>query len=291
MEYNGILNVYKPFGYTSRDVVNIVRKIYSTKKVGHAGTLDPNATGVLPICIGKATKLVEYIHTMKKSYVGEMSFGFSTDTLDAWGKITDSCEDIYDFENFKKNVDSMNGKKIFQYPPMYSAVKKNGKKLYEYARKGINVEREVREVEIYSLKIINALENKIRLRVSCSKGTYIRVLFEDLAKSIGNISHMTSLCRDSYGCFSINDSITLDRLKTFNYEKLFISLVKIEDVYDYESIYFDMIHFKHISNGLRKNFFIDKTGTFKIYCGNVFIGIGELIPNGSTKILKMNNIF
>ena len=83
MEYNGILNVYKPFGYTSRDVVNIVRKIYSTKKVGHAGTLDPNATGVLPICIGKATKLVEYIHTMKKSYVGEMSFGFSTDTLDA----------------------------------------------------------------------------------------------------------------------------------------------------------------------------------------------------------------
>lgn len=291
MEYNGVLNVYKPMGYTSRDVVNIVRKIYSTKKVGHAGTLDPNATGVLPVCIGKATRLVDYIQSMGKSYVGEMTLGVSTDTLDIWGNIVNSCDVKFDYNKFKESVNNINGKKIFQIPPMYSALKKDGKKLYEYAREGIEIEREKREVENYSLKVINFFDNKIRLKVSCSKGTYIRVLFEDLAKSVGSLSYMSSLCRDSYGIFSIKDSVSLNRLKNFNDKELFDTLIKIEDIYEYDSINFDMKYFKHISNGLRKSFCIDKTGIFKIYCGNIFIGIGELVSDGNEKILKMKNIF
>lgn len=291
MNFNGILNVYKPKGFTSRDIVNIVRKIYKTKKVGHAGTLDPNATGVLPIAIGSATKLVDYIQTMGKSYIGEMTLGINTDTLDIWGKSIESKEISLDKNKFFEVIKKYDNKNIMQLPPMYSALKKDGKRLYEYARAGIEVEREEREVEIYSLIILNFYENKIRFEVSCSKGTYIRTLFNDIASDTNNLSYMSSLFRNKYGMFKIEDSYSLERLKTFNEDELQKTLTKIEDIFQYERIDFDKKYFKHISNGLRKTFDIDREGIFKIYCNNIFIGIGELISAEDKKLLKMKNIF
>ena len=284
MNFNGILNVYKPKGFTSRDIVNIVRKIYKTKKVGHAGTLDPNATGVLPIAIGSATKLVDYIQTMGKSYIGEMTLGINTDTLDIWGKSIESKEISLDKNKFFEVIKKYDNKNIMQLPPMYSALKKDGKRLYEYARAGIEVEREEREVEIYSLIILNFYENKIRFEVSCSKGTYIRTLFNDIASDTNNLSYMSSLCRNKYGMFKIEDSYSLERLKTFNEDELQKTLTKIEDIFQYERIDFDKKYFKHISNGLRKTFDIDREGIFKIYCNNIFIGIGELISAEDKKL-------
>lgn len=291
MEFNGILNVYKPKGYTSRDVVNIVKKIYSTKKVGHAGTLDPNATGVLPICIGKATKLVEYIQSMGKTYIGECEFGIATDTLDIWGNSILHKKPNATLEKINEVIALYNGKEISQEPPMYSALKKNGKRLYEYAREGIEIERESRPVTIYNIELLNFYENKIRIKTKCSKGTYIRVLFTDIAKSMEEISYMTSLCRSEYGIFKIENSYSLEYLKCLSKEKLASILTPIEEVYEYESINFDKKYFKHISNGLRKKFKIDRSGVFKIYCDNKFIGIGELETEEEYKILKMKNIF
>ena len=174
---------------------------------------------------------------------------------------------------------------------MYSALKKNGKRLYEYARLGIEVEREKREIEIYSLIILNFYDNKIRFEVNCSKGTYIRTLFSDIASDTDNFAYMSSLCRSKYGIFKIENAFSLERLKNFNENQLYDSLMKIEDVFEYERIDFDKRYFKHISNGLRKTFDIEKEGIFKIYCDNIFIGIGELVSEESGKLLKMINIF
>ena len=283
MSFNGILNVYKPKGFTSRDIVNIVRKIYNTKKVGHAGTLDPNATGVLPIAIGNATKIVDYIQAMGKSYIGEMTLGIETDTLDIWGKSIDSKVINYNKNIFFDVIQNYDNKKIMQMPPMFSALKKDGKRLYELARNGIEIEREKREVDFY--------DNKIRFEVNCSKGTYIRSLFNDIGFDTNNFSYMSSLCRNKYGIFKIENSISIERLKRLDNIKLKESLIKIEDVLEYDKIDFEKKYFKHISNGLRKSFYIDKCGIFKIYCDNVFIGIGELVPEQDRKILKMLNIF
>ena len=291
MSFNGILNVYKPKGFTSRDIVNIVRKIYNTKKVGHAGTLDPNATGVLPIAIGNATKIVDYIQTMGKSYIGEMTLGIETDTLDIWGKSIDSKVINYNKNIFFDVIQNYDNKKIMQMPPMFSALKKDGKRLYELARNGIEIEREKREVDIYSLLILNFYDNKIRFEVNCSKVTYIRSLFNDIGFDTNNFSYMSSLCRNKYGIFKIENSISIERLKRLDNIKLKESLIKIEDVIEYDKIDFEKKYFKHISNGLRKSFYIDKSGIFKIYCDNVFIGIGELVPEQDRKILKMLNIF
>ena len=291
MNFNGILNVYKPKGFTSRDVVNIVRKLYKTKKVGHAGTLDPNATGVLPIVIGNATKIVDYIQSMGKCYVGEMTLGIETDTLDIWGQSLNSKEICVDKNQFFEVVKKYDSKTIWQIPPMYSALKKDGKRLYEYARLGIEVEREKREVEIDSLIILNFYDNKIRFEVNCSKGTYIRTLFNDIALDTDNFAYMSSLCRSKYGIFTIENALSLERLKNFDEMQLKNSLINVEDVFEYGSINFDKKYFKHISNGLRKTFNIEQEGIFKIYCDDIFIGIGELIPQENGKLLKMRNIF
>ena len=173
-----------------------------------------------------------------------------------------------------------------QMPPMFSALKKDGKRLYELARNGIEIEREKREVDIYSLLILNFYDNKIRFEVNCSKGTYIRSLFNDIGFDTNNFSYMSSLCRNKYGIFKIENSISIERLKRLDNIKLKESLIKIEDVLEYDKIDFEKKYFKHISNGLRKSFYIDKCGIFKIYCG-----IGELFHEQDMKILKMLNIF
>ena len=217
---DGILPLWKEKGMTSFDCVYKVRKILKTKKVGHSGTLDPEVDGVLPICIGKATKVVENLHEANKVYQGEITLGFSTETEDAHGKVvsTTPIETPFSVQEIDEKMQGFIGE-ITQIPPMYSAVKVNGKRLYEYARAGEAVERPSRKATLYDFKRISEpVYNEDRktqswkFEVSCSKGTYIRTLSVDLGKSLGVEAHMSQLTRVKSGPFQTEDCITLQQL-------------------------------------------------------------------------------
>lgn len=218
---DGILPLWKEKGMTSFDCVYKVRKLLKTKKVGHSGTLDPEVDGVLPICIGKATKVVEYLHESNKVYQGEITLGFSTETEDAHGEIVSSSpiENPFSIQEIDEKMQNFIGE-ITQIPPMYSAVKVNGKRLYEYARAGEEVERPIRKAIIYDFKRISEPvyngETKTqswKFEVSCSKGTYVRTLSVDLGKALGLEAHMSQLTRVKSGPFHTDDCITLEQLK------------------------------------------------------------------------------
>lgn len=188
---DGILIVNKPEDFTSHDVVNIVRKILSVKKVGHTGTLDPKATGVLPILIGKATKLSKYLIEHDKEYIATIKLGEKTNTADLEGQVIKKDLNLKDIlrelneEKVRKVLNSFVGKQK-QIPPIYSSIKINGKKAYEYARNGQKVKLEPRDIEIYEIELINLKEDEIKFKVACSKGTYIRALCEDIAEKLRN---------------------------------------------------------------------------------------------------------
>lgn len=219
---NGILVVNKPQGYTSHDVVNVLRRTLQTKKVGHCGTLDPDATGVLVVCVNKATKLVPFLTSDTKEYIATLSLGTATDTFDASGKVlqTKEYEQISD-KDLKQTVASFIGKQ-FQKPPIYSSIKVNGRKLYEYARSGEAVEIPVREVEVFSIEIISINEHLITFKVLCSKGTYIRSLCVDIANKLGYPGHMSTLERTASGNFHITKSYTLEQIKQGDFAMLSI---------------------------------------------------------------------
>ncbi|MEH7353129.1 tRNA pseudouridine(55) synthase TruB [Neobacillus drentensis] len=216
----GILPLFKPAGLTSHDCIFKLRKILKTKKVGHTGTLDPDVTGVLPICIGKATKVAEYITDAGKAYVGEVTVGFSTTTEDASGEVVEkkAVDRIISREEILKVLHSLTGE-IEQTPPMYSAVKVGGVRLYEYARKGIEVERPTRKVTIYSIEMIDDREQfqgeviSFRFKVSCSKGTYIRTLAVMIGELLGFPAHMSSLQRVQSAAFSLDDCLTFEEIE------------------------------------------------------------------------------
>lgn len=213
---NGILPLWKERGMTSHDCVFKLRKILKTKKVGHTGTLDPAVEGVLPICIGHATKIAEYLTDAGKTYEAVVSIGRSTTTEDAEGEVIEenNSHKTISKEQLESALERLTGE-IEQTPPMYSAVKVNGKKLYEYARKGINVERPTRKVHIYSLQLLDnqdkfeGEEVTFRIRISCSKGTYIRTLAVQIGECLGYPSHMASLVRTSSGTFIKDHCVTL----------------------------------------------------------------------------------
>lgn len=223
---NGIILVNKPYGYTSRDVVNILCKKFKTKKIGHTGTLDPIATGVLILCIGSATKLVEALTSDDKEYVATVELGTLTDTLDNTGNVIKEEKTNVNVNQIKKALEKMQG--VYeQEVPIYSAVKINGKKLYEYAREGINVDLPKRMVNIKSLELINNIKyenNKTTFQIRChvSKGTYIRSLVNDIAHELGTVGTMTSLNRVKQGIFNISDSYTLEDIENDNYKLLSI---------------------------------------------------------------------
>ncbi|MGI5839592.1 MAG: tRNA pseudouridine(55) synthase TruB [bacterium] len=212
---DGIINILKPPGMTSHDVVAFIRRRLCLKKVGHTGTLDPNATGVLPICLGKATRLTEYLQDTNKEYRALLHLGISTDTQDADGQILRSvpmpdvqAEDV--LRVFRQFIGQ-----ISQIPPMYSAVKKNGQKLYELARKGKTVDREARKVHIFSLSLRKFFSDRdgfpsFIFDVICSKGTYIRTLCTDIGQSLGGNGHLAFLVRTMSGPFSITTALTLE---------------------------------------------------------------------------------
>lgn len=210
---DGVLNINKPKGITSHDVVNRVRRILRIKKVGHTGTLDPEATGVLPILIGKATKISRFLINSDKEYLFEMRLGVKTDSGDTTGKIVSiSPNPIPSESEIRKVLRRFTGK-ILQVPPMYSAIKVKGRPLYNLAREGIEIERKAREVIIHSLDILRIEGPSILCRVRCSKGTYIRSLVSDIGDALDVGGHLVSLKRTVAGRFRIEDSIDLEELE------------------------------------------------------------------------------
>lgn len=228
---NGILIINKLKGYTSHDVVAKVKKILNVKKVGHTGTLDPNATGVLPLLLNDGTKLSKYLIEHDKEYIVTLKLGIRTDTLDSEGKILEERKvDSLVLEDTEKILNSFIGKQE-QLPPMYSAIKVNGKKLYEYARNGEEVELKPRKIEIYNIELIkiDKDKNEIEFKVDCSKGTYIRSLCVDIANKLGTIGYMKELNRTKVGIFEISDAITIDELEN-NKQLANNKLIEMEDL-------------------------------------------------------------
>ncbi len=210
--YNGIINIFKEKGFTSHDVVAKMRGICRQKKIGHTGTLDPDAEGVLPVCLGSGTKLCDMLTDKDKEYVAELLLGIKTDTQDITGQVLSEKEPVQDEELIRACVESFQGE-YMQVPPMYSALKVNGKKLYELARAGKEVERTARQVFIHEIEILEIKLPVVKMRVACSKGTYIRTLCEDIGEKLGCGGTMKSLLRTKVGSFSLNKAITLQQLE------------------------------------------------------------------------------
>lgn len=210
---NGIINVYKEKGFTSHDVVAKLRGILKQRKIGHTGTLDPDAEGVLPVCLGKATKLCDFLTDKDKEYRAVLRLGIETDTQDITGNITDEQEVNISEAEAEEAVMSFAGS-YAQIPPMYSALKVNGKKLYELAREGKTIEREPRIITIHNIVIEDINLPDITIRVRCSKGTYIRTLCYDIGKKLGCGGCMKSLVRTRSGIFDIEDSLKLDEIES-----------------------------------------------------------------------------
>ena len=227
---DGIFNIYKEKGFTSHDVVAIVRRTIHMKKVGHTGTLDPDAEGVLPVCVGKATKLSDVIMDGRKSYRAMLRLGMTTTTEDASGEVLETKEVDFNEERIREVVASFIGK-LEQVPPMYSAVKVNGKKLYELAREGKEIERKSRTIEVYDIRIRQFLPpDRVEIDVDCSKGTYIRTLCSDIGKALGCGGHMAELLRTRTGAFSLENAIKLDELKALaEQEKVETVLLTMEE--------------------------------------------------------------
>ena len=275
---DGIIIINKEKEYTSHDVVAKVKKILNEKKVGHTGTLDPNATGVLPILLGKGTKLSKYLINHNKIYEATLKLGEKTDTADIEGKIIeekDVKKENLSEENIVKILQEFIGKSK-QVPPMYSAIKVNGKKLYEYARKGQTIEIKPREIEIYAIELLNINNNEITFRVHCSKGTYIRTLCENIAEKLETVGYMKDLKRIEVGEFNIKNSITLKELE-IKKEKAVISIE--EFLKEKNTITLNIKKLNLFLNGV--NLKVEQVdGVYRIYNEkNEFIGTGAIKNN------------
>lgn len=302
---NGIINVYKEQGYTSFDVVAKLRGILKQKKIGHTGTLDPLAEGVLMVCLGKATKLVDMLTGGTKEYKTVMTLGIATDTEDITGKIIeelpvpDTLTNEQIISTIKKYVGVYN-----QIPPMYSAIKKDGKKLYEYAREGIEIQREAREVEIFSIEDIKVNLPEISFHVHCSKGTYIRSLCRDIGKDLGCCGTMKSLVRSNVKDFKLEDSLKLSQI-----EELFLRggldeyILPIDAMLtDYPRVDINNKYKKLLLNGntLRSNQFIYENDRIynniisndmmvRVYCDNEILALYRY--NSADNIFKPYKMF
>lgn len=249
---NGIINVYKEKGYTSHDVVAKMRGILKIKKIGHTGTLDPDAEGVLPVCIGKATKLVDLITDKDKTYEAVLKLGITTDTQDITGQILSRREVTVTKGEIEDAINSFIGE-YMQLPPMYSAIKVNGKKLYELARQGIEVERKRRKVSIYDIRIlkIDEEESEITVSVDCGKGTYIRTLLYDIGEKLGCGGTMKSLLRTAVGNFKLENAYKLSEIEELvQKDQIDTALVPIDEVLSgYSKIFVAEEYSKLIYNG------------------------------------------
>ena len=281
----GFVNVIKPTGVTSFEVVSRVKKIFNEKHVGHLGTLDPAASGVLPIAVGKATKFFDYFLNKDKCYTALVKFGKETDTLDSFGNITNINDKIISKEDIEKVISNFVGE-IEQVPPKFSAIKIDGKKAYELARKNINFEIKSRKITIFDIKLIkNCGRNLFLFKVHCSAGTYIRTLFQDIAKALKTVSTTVAIIRTKSGRFKIDDAKTLDELekspKVDLIEKIFSDLQIIDISAKYA---------KKILNGVKLklneiDFNVDKSKEFLIKFQDKLVGLFKVENNLITPIV------
>ena len=293
---NGVINILKPPGMTSHDVVSFVRKTLNMKKVGHTGTLDPNAAGVLPICIGQGTKVSQFLLDSVKSYRAELTLGLTSDTQDSYGVISKQKETDFDVETIRNAILSFKGD-YMQTPPMYSAVRMNGKKLYELAREGIEVERKSRLVHIESIEIIYLKDNKVLFDVTCSKGTYVRTLCHDIGAKLGCGGIMSFLLRTKTGPFDLSTSVVLEEFRQ-NAEKYILPI-------DFPLLHLGRIDInprvaKLALNGARISYLdflsrepnIVTEDILKIYLESKFIGIASMKKDSEGKdYIKFSKLF
>lgn len=300
MNANGVLIVDKPAGISSHAVVNRIRRIYDIKTVGHCGTLDPMATGVLPILVGRAVKASEFLKDHNKAYIAGVKLGVSTDSFDITGNVLSAFEgDLPSFQRFEEEALRFKGT-FMQLPPMYSALKVGGVKLVKLARQGIVVERTPREVTISE---INAFENngEFYINVECSKGTYIRTLCDDIGKALGCGAVMSSLRRTVVGGFSIEQAFTLEALAQMDEKALSDALIPIDSLFEeYDKIFLPSFYSKLYKNGCEIYFKklrptdIDREAEgvlYRVYDSNGFIALGESARFSGGMALKARKMF
>lgn len=303
---SGVLLIDKPQGMTSQQVVSKVKyllksDVHDSKKAGHTGTLDPMATGLLPICLGEATKFSHYQLDAIKSYQAIIKLGEQTDTGDAEGEIIATIPVPNVTQAMLQSVTEQFLGEIMQVPPMYSALKKDGKKLYELAREGIEVERAARPLTIYELSLTPLSDQQLQLTVTCSKGTYVRVLAEDIAKALGTLGHLTALRRIRTGDFEIANAITLADFAALDIAARFDKLLAVDAcVHSLPSLVLDASQSKRIRQGQRLNvkttmltqqLNLTASQTFRLFDDQQqFLGTGLLEPNGRLQPLKLVNL-
>ena len=303
---SGVLLIDKPQGMSSQQVVSKVKyllksDVHDSKKAGHTGTLDPMATGLLPICLGEATKFSHYQLDAIKSYQAIIKLGEQTDTGDAEGQIIATIPVPNVTQAMLQSVTEQFLGEIIQVPPMYSALKKDGKKLYELAREGIEVERAARPLTIYKLSLTSLSAQQLQLTVTCSKGTYVRVLAEDIAKALGTLGHLTALRRIQTGDFEIANAITLADFAALDVAARFDKLLAVDAcVRSLPSLLLDDNQSKRVRQGQRLNvkatmltqqLILNANQTFRLFDRHQqFLGTGLLEPNGRLQPMKLVNL-
>lgn len=290
---DGIINLLKPAGMTSHDLVSIVRKKLKGIKTGHTGTLDPMAVGVLPVCAGKATKIVEYLDLDLKQYRCELQLGVETDTQDIWGTVTEVKPVNVSKKDIMEAVASFQGD-ILQVPPQYSAVRVNGKRLYEYARLGEKVEVKPRRIHIKEICISGICDDKVMFDVVCSKGTYIRTLCSDIGKKLGCGGAMSFLLRTASGRFKIEDALTLEEFEYFDADRhLFPLDYPIED-FGKILLQNEKQHLMALNGAMLDSSRVEiekksRNELYRVYYNDVFLAIASL--DETTGKVKMNKVF
>lgn len=276
---NGVISILKPPGMTSHDVVSHMRKVTGIKKIGHTGTLDPGAAGVLPLCIGKATKIVDYIMNDRKTYICELTLGNTTNTYDKYGVFNnteDRSDIILDRDLFFRVLEGYKGE-IEQIPPAFSAIRINGVRSYELAREGMQVKIPPRKVVIYDIRVLKFDRNKVLLRIECSKGTYIRSICNDIGDALGYGGYMSFLIRTSTGNFNLKNSCTMDEISKDNVQSF---IQKIDFALNMDSIYVDDLYENKLLNGNPIQLSLPRKSSqenCKIYINpDKFIGIGRI---------------
>ncbi len=284
---NGIIIIDKPEGWTSHDVVAKLRRVLGEKRIGHGGTLDPMATGVLPIFVGRATRAVEFLENADKEYLAGLRLGVSTDTQDISGRVLRECACSVTLEELEKVLPCFRGT-IEQLPPMYSAIKVNGKKLYELARKGVELERKTRAVVIHKLEAEGSRDGDFLIRAVCSKGTYIRTLCSDIGEALGCGGAMSSLRRTRAGTFTISDAVSMQDVEKAAAEGAPDRLLKPVDslFYEYPAMNLDSRQEKMCRNGADFPISGMSEGIYRVYGGEGFLALGEISPKGVFSTIK-----
>lgn len=289
---SGILLIDKSTGISSGKCVYQARKKLGIKKIGHAGTLDPLATGLLPLLINKATRVSDFLMDEVKIYETLAFFGQKTDSQDITGEVLEKSSNTFEKKDLERAIKENFTGEILQTPPMYSALKHKGRKLYELAREGKTVERKQRKIKIYDFEILDFNFPYARLKITCSKGTYIRSLVNDLGENLKTFATVKELRRLKVGDFDVKDAIKIDDFEKMDTDQIIKKLIPIDKALgQYEKIILDKSYYKQATNGMTMKVDFDKKveGYLRVYVKDLFIGLGEY--KNENKTLKIKKVF